>query len=73
LASIGYAFQKHFTGELKISGKFDGTWDLGIGVRNDDFTLFNILQKAVHNIDEKSKQQILNNWLSVQFHHVMVA
>jgi polar amino acid transport system substrate-binding protein len=44
LASVGYAFQKQFTGELKISGKFDGAWDMGVGVRNDDPTLFGIFQ-----------------------------
>ncbi|MFK5938402.1 MAG: diguanylate cyclase [Sulfurimonas sp.] len=67
LATVGYAFQKKFTGELKISAKFDGTWDLGIGVRNDDSVLFDIFKKAVHNIDEKSKQKILNNWLAIKY------
>ena len=67
LASIGYAFQKEFTGEMKIAGKFDGTWDLGVGVRDDDPELYNILQKAIKSIDESSKQQILNSWLSVKY------
>ena len=67
LASIGYAFQNQFTGELKIAGKFDGTWDLGIGVRNDDAMLLEILQKAVKSVDNKSKQKILNNWLSIKY------
>jgi diguanylate cyclase (GGDEF)-like protein/PAS domain S-box-containing protein len=67
LASIGYSFQKNFTGELKVAGKFDGTWDLAIGVRNDDPVLFDILQKVVGSIDENQKQQIFNNWLSIKY------
>ena len=67
LASIGYSFQQNFTGELKIAGKFDGTWDLSIGVRNDDPILYDILQRAVQSIDENQKQQIFNNWLSIKY------
>ncbi|MDZ7817184.1 MAG: ABC transporter substrate-binding protein [Aliarcobacter sp.] len=47
LATIGYSFQKNFIGELKISGKFDGTWDFTIGVRNDEPILLNIFQKSI--------------------------
>ena len=67
LATIGYSFQKKFTGELKISGKFDGTWDFSIGVRNDDPILLGIFQKVVNSIDEESKQKIINNWLSINY------
>ena len=67
LASIGYAFQNNFIGELKIAGKFDGTWNLGIGVRDDDPMLFNILQKAIYNVNENKKQQIINDWLSIKY------
>lgn len=67
LASIGYSFQKKFTGELKISGKFDGTWDLGIGVRNDDPILLGIFKKVVDSIDEETQQKILNNWLAINY------
>ena len=66
-ASIGYAFQNNFVGDLKIAGKFDGTWDLGIAVRDDDPMLFNILQKAIDNIDENKKEKIINNWLSIKY------
>ncbi|QOP46265.1 ABC transporter substrate-binding protein [Sulfurimonas paralvinellae] len=67
LATIGYAFSKQYTGELKIAGKFDGTWDLGIGVRNDDNRLLHIMQKAVHSVDEASREKILNNWLAIKY------
>ena len=34
LATVGYSIQKNFIGELKVSGKFDDRWSLGIGARN---------------------------------------
>lgn len=67
LATIGYMIQKEFTGELKIAGKFSDSWKLGIGVRNDDKTLFEILEKAVKSLSEEEKQHILNKWVSVKY------
>ena len=67
LASVGYAFQHKYTGELKIAGKFDEKWELGIGVRNDDPILFNIMQKAVNSINEETHQSILNKWVSIKY------
>ena len=67
LASIGYMFQTQFTGELKIAGKFNETWEIGIAIRNDDKTLFNILQKAVDNISLDEKKEILNKWVAIKY------
>jgi len=67
LASVGYMFQSQFTGELKIAGKFDETWKLGIGVRNDNKTLLNIMEKTVASIDKTGQQSILNNWLAIKY------
>ncbi|MFA6137042.1 MAG: ABC transporter substrate-binding protein [Sulfurimonas sp.] len=67
LAEIGYLFQKEFTGELKIAGKFDEFWELGVGVRNDDKMLLGILQKAVDSISEDQKQTIFNRWIAVKY------
>ncbi|WP_455757594.1 ABC transporter substrate-binding protein [Sulfurimonas sp.] len=67
LATIGYKFQTKFMGELKIAGKFDGSWELGIGVRNDDHTLTSIMQKAVDSIDENTKKEIFNKWVAIKY------
>jgi len=67
LMSVSYAIQKEFLGELKISGKFDSTWDLGIAVRNDDSKLLQIMQKAVQSINENQKQKIVNDWISIEY------
>ncbi len=67
LASVGYMFQTQFTGELKIAGKFDEKWELGIGVRNDDTILLDIMEKVVQSIDKTQSQNILNNWLAIKY------
>jgi len=66
-ASIGYMFQTEYTGELKIAGKFENNWDLGIAVRNDDKILLNILQKAVLSIDKTQDREILNKWVAIKY------
>jgi polar amino acid transport system substrate-binding protein len=67
LASVGYQFQTKYSGELKITGKIADNWELGIGVRNDDEILLNILQKAVNNITEDQRREILNKWISIKY------
>ncbi|XOB62789.1 ABC transporter substrate-binding protein [Campylobacterota bacterium DY0563] len=65
LPTIAYTLQHNYIGELKISGKFNYYFELGIGVRNDDIILFELFQKAVQAIDEKDKQRITNSYISV--------
>lgn len=67
LPDVGYQFQTKFNGELKIAGKFDEYWELSVAVRNDDVTLFNIMQKAVNSLNPKQQQTILNDWVSVKY------
>jgi polar amino acid transport system substrate-binding protein len=67
LASIAYSLQAQYGGELKVAGKFDEVWELGIGVRNDDATLLSILQKAVNNLQDDQRREILNKWISIKF------
>jgi ABC-type nitrate/sulfonate/bicarbonate transport system substrate-binding protein/signal transduction histidine kinase/PAS domain-containing protein len=67
LITIGYQLQNNYIGSLKIAGKFDDTWDLSIGVRNDDLTLLNIFNKVILSTDEKLQQDIINRWVNVVF------
>ncbi|MEA3554083.1 MAG: ATP-binding protein, partial [Campylobacterota bacterium] len=67
LASVGYMFQTKYIGELKIAGKFDEKWELGIAVRSDDKVLFDILNKVVKSIDASKRQKILNNWIAIKY------
>ena len=67
LVTTGYNIQKNYIGELKIAGKFDDTWELGIGTRNDEPILKNIFNKAIKDISAKKHQEILNKWISVNY------
>ncbi|HDS15248.1 MAG TPA: transporter substrate-binding domain-containing protein [Proteobacteria bacterium] len=67
LATVGYTIQKNFVGELKVAGKFDERWELGIGARNDEPLLTRIFDRAIASIDPATHQQILNNWIAVRF------
>jgi PAS domain S-box-containing protein len=67
LATVGFELQRNYIGELKIAGKFDETWDLSIGVRNDDMMLLSILSKAVASIDSGYTYELLNKWVSVKY------
>jgi diguanylate cyclase (GGDEF)-like protein len=67
LATAGYHIQKEFIGELKIAGKFDEKWELGIGSRNDEPMLQSIFNKALRQIPLDKRQEILNKWISVNY------
>ena len=67
LSSVGYLFQREYAGELKIAGKFDEKWELGIAVRNDEQILLNIFDKLISNIEEKDKEKIFNKWITLEY------
>ena len=67
LGTVGYHIQKEYIGQLKISGKFEETWSLSIGTRNDIPQLKSIFEKAINSIENTKKQAILNNWISVNY------
>ena len=69
LASVSYELQQEYGGELKIAGKFDEIWELGVGVRNDDATLLAVLQKAVNALQDEQHREILNKWISVKYEY----
>ncbi|WP_165901954.1 transporter substrate-binding domain-containing protein [Reinekea marinisedimentorum] len=68
LPTLGYQIQQGFIGELKITGKFDENWSLGVGVRNDEPLLHSIFNKAIAGMSTEEHQEILNKWISVRYH-----
>lgn len=67
LATVGYKIKKEFYGALKITGKFDETWELGVGVRNDEPLLLSVFNKAIDSIDEQNHNRILNKWITLEY------
>ena len=67
LYTVGYQIQNDFVGKLKIAGKFDERWELGIATRNDEPLLKSILDKAILTVPKKEKQEIFNKWLSIVY------
>lgn len=67
LATVSFHIQKSYIGELKITGKFDEKWELGIGIRNDEPRLVDIFSKIIENLPQNVHQKILNKWVSVTF------
>jgi len=67
LATIGYHIQKDYISDLKIAGKFDQNWELGIATRNDEPLLNSIFNKVISTITAEQHQKILNKWISVKF------
>ena len=67
LATLSSSIQKGFSDELKIIGKFDERWELGVATRNDQPILCSIFNKIIETIDKSEHQQILNRWISVKY------
>ncbi|GGD35855.1 hypothetical protein GCM10012288_07290 [Malaciobacter pacificus] len=71
LTTISSFFQTRQRDQVKIAGKLNLNWELGIAVRNDDLILFDILEKAIKTISEEDKRKILNKWISIKFEQVV--
>jgi polar amino acid transport system substrate-binding protein len=67
MASVGYMFQTHFMGELKIAGKFKEKWELGIGARNDEPILLDIFENAIQNISPQTQQRIFSKYIAIKY------
>jgi len=67
LTVLAYHIQKKYISSLKITGRVDQKWEPGIAVRNDDLILLSILNKTISTIQEKEKQNILNQWTSITY------
>ena len=67
LATVGYHIQNDYIGQLKISGKFNEIWDLGIGTRNDEPILNTIFEKVTNDISSNHLQQITNKWIPIEY------
>lgn len=67
LVTVAHEIQKEYFGSLKIVGKFDEKWELGVGTRNDEPLLLSIFEKAIASISKEESQAIFNKWVVVNY------
>ncbi len=65
LESTSHQLRTSSFSDLKISGKLEEEIALSLGVRKDDFLLFDILEKGLNSISETNKKKIYDRWIYV--------
>jgi polar amino acid transport system substrate-binding protein len=65
--TIGYYISKNKLQNLKIAGKLNESWEIGIGVRNDYPILLSILQKSISSLSKEDIDAINKKWMSIKF------
>ncbi len=63
LPYLNAQIQNFYSGILKINGDLQVPVSLGFGVKKSEKALWRILQKAIHAIDAKEKDAIVQAWL----------
>lgn len=67
LTTIGYMIQQNYIGTLKVSSKLNIDLNLGYAVQKENTLLLSILNKAIHTLDERTKESIMNRWSNVKY------
>jgi len=67
LTTIAYQIQKRFPTQLKIAAQLNEEIAMSIGLHKNDPLLLGILNKAVDLVKDDTKQNIVNDWVSVKF------
>jgi polar amino acid transport system substrate-binding protein len=67
LLNIATIIQKQNYFDLKVAGKLDYNYELGIGIRNDDPLLLSIYEKAVSSISQEERQKLLDQAIVVRY------
>ncbi len=67
LISIGYWLQNHYNGKLKVSGEFDESWKLGIGVNRNDPVLKGIFDKVVNQLTADEQRKVVSKWIAINY------
>lgn len=67
LPVIGYEIQKSYLGNLKVTGKIDGSWDFSIASNKNEPQLNEIFNKLIDNLSDEDRNQISKKWISVRY------
>jgi polar amino acid transport system substrate-binding protein len=64
---LGHTIRHDYLGDLKIAGRFEDTWDLGVALRNDEPELYSVFEKLVASVSDAERRAIENRWISVTY------
>ena len=67
VSTISYQIQQNGLFDVKISGQLDMSYDLAIGVRNDEPQLLSILNKGIASFSVNERQDLHNSWITVHY------
>lgn len=67
LATVSRVMQTNNLDNVKISGSTGVTAKFAVGVRNDDGTLLDIVERATHAIEPADINAMYNRWLSIAY------
>jgi signal transduction histidine kinase/ABC-type nitrate/sulfonate/bicarbonate transport system substrate-binding protein len=67
ISTSWYKLQTKYLTQVAVSAKLDESVSLSIAVRNDEPILFDVFQKAVLSIDDFTKNEMLNKWISIEY------
>ncbi|MGE4497455.1 MAG: transporter substrate-binding domain-containing protein [Deferribacterales bacterium] len=67
MAGIGYQIKQNKIVDIKISGRLEQDWELGIAARNDEPHLVKIFQKLVDSVSEEEISAITGKWMSIRY------
>jgi len=67
LTVIGHILQAEYFGNLKIAGKLEEKFTIGVATNKNEPQLQSIFNKAIDNLTAVDHQVILNKWVSVKY------
>ncbi|MBE0493783.1 MAG: ABC transporter substrate-binding protein [Thiomicrospira sp.] len=67
LASVSFLIKQEGLVNLKISGQLPYSFDLAMGVRNDETLLRGILQKGLDSITPQQQAEIYEKWVRLEY------
>lgn len=67
LPTVGFELQKNFSNSLKISKEIFNDLNFSMATSNDDSILIEIINKLIKSVSKEQKEQILNQWVSINY------
>jgi len=67
ITEVSYLLENIYANKLSVTGKFDEKMSFGFGLKKDNFTLENILNKVISNISDNEHKQLLKDYVVLKY------